>query len=99
MPVYQVAIVKIENRTPAFGEYVKKSAELLAKFDSEYLVRGPAATILDGDYLKGRSVVVTRWPSMEVANSYWNSEEYQKNIKPLRDGVGVFDIALYEAAK
>jgi uncharacterized protein (DUF1330 family) len=99
MPAYLVAIVKVENRTPAFAEYVKKSAELLLKYGGEYVVRGPAESVLDGDYLKGRAVVVSRWPSLERAKEYWNSQEYQKNIKPLRDGAGVFDIALYEAAQ
>lgn len=99
MPIYQVAIVKVTNRTPSFMEYVQKSAELLAKHGAEYVVRGPADTVLEGEYLAGKSVVVSRWPSMEKAKAYWNSDEYQKNIKPLRDGAGVFDVALYEAAK
>jgi uncharacterized protein (DUF1330 family) len=96
--VYQVGIVKITNRTPGFMEYVKKAAELLAKYDAEYLVRGPADTILDGDYLKGAAMVVTKWPSLEKAKEYWNCEEYQKNIKPLREGAGVIDIGLYNEA-
>ncbi|MBL8644347.1 MAG: DUF1330 domain-containing protein [Rhodospirillaceae bacterium] len=98
MPVYQVAIVKITNRTPGFAEYVRKSAELLAKYGAEYVVRGPADSILDGDYLQGRAVVVSKWPSMEKAKEFWNSEEYQTKIKPLRDGSGVFDIGLYTEA-
>lgn len=96
MAVYQVAIVKITNRTPGFAEYVKKSAELLAKYGAEYIVRGPAESILDGDYLAGRAVVVSKWPSLEKVKEFWNSEEYQKNIKPLREGAGVFDIGLYK---
>lgn len=98
MAAYQVAIVQITNRTPGFGEYVKKSAELLAKYGGEYVVRGPADTIQDGQYLAGKAVIVTKWPSLERAKEFWNSEEYQKNVKPLRDGAGVFDIGLYSEA-
>jgi uncharacterized protein (DUF1330 family) len=98
MPVYQVAMVKVTNRTPGFLEYVKKSADLLIRYGGEYLVRGPAESILDGEYLQGRAMVVTKWPSLERAKEFWNSEEYQKNVKPLRDGAGVFDIGLYNEA-
>jgi uncharacterized protein (DUF1330 family) len=60
MAVYQVAIVKIENRTSGLMEYVKKSAEIVAKYGAEYLVRGPADTVLEGEYLQGRAVIVSR---------------------------------------
>ena len=98
MAVYQVAIVKITHRTPDFAEYVKKSAALLAKYGGEYIVRGPSESILDGEYLAGRAMVISKWPSLEKAKEFWNSEEYQKNVKPLRDGAGVFDIGLYPEA-
>ena len=95
MAVYQVALVKLTNRTATFPEYVKKSAELLAKYGAEYVVRGPAQTVVEGDYLQGRSVVVSKWPSIERAMEFWNSDEYQKNIKPLREGSGVYDIGFF----
>jgi uncharacterized protein (DUF1330 family) len=98
MSVYLVAFVKITNRTPTFPEYIKKSSELLAKFNAEYLVRGPAASVVEGDFLQGRSMVVSKWPSMERAMEYWNSDEYQKDIKPLREGSGVYDIGFFNEA-
>ncbi|MDX2142773.1 MAG: DUF1330 domain-containing protein [Rhodospirillaceae bacterium] len=98
MAVYQVALVKLTNRTPGFMEYVKKSEELLKRFGGEYVVRGPATNILEGDYLQGRAVVVSKWPSMEKVQEFWNSEEYQKHIKPLRENTGVYDIATYTEA-
>jgi uncharacterized protein (DUF1330 family) len=98
MAVYQVALVKITNRTPGFAEYVTKSAELLARYGAEYLVRGPSTEVVEGDYLKGRAVVVTKWPSLEKAKEFWNSEEYQTRIKPLREGTGVYDIGFFNEA-
>ncbi|MCB2106508.1 MAG: DUF1330 domain-containing protein [Rhodobacteraceae bacterium] len=95
MAVYQIAIVKLTNRTPEFMEYVKLSAELLKKFDSEYIIRGPAESVLEGDVFKGASVVVSKWPSLEKAKEFWNSEEYQKKIKPLRANTGIYDIGLF----
>ncbi|MSO97587.1 MAG: DUF1330 domain-containing protein [Rhodospirillaceae bacterium] len=94
MSVYQVALVKVTNRTPGFMEYVKKSAEILAKYGAEYVVRGPAHTVFEGDYLSGRSVIISKWPSIEKAKEFWNSDDY-KNVKPLRDGSGIYDIGLF----
>ena len=97
MPAYQVALVKVTNRTPGFMEYVEKSAKMLAKYGAEYVVRGPAQSVLEGDFLEGRAVVISRWPSLEVIDDFFHSDEYQQ-IKPLREGSGVYDIATYEAA-
>ena len=97
MAVYQVALVKVTKRTPGFMEYVKKSEALLAKYGAEYVVRGPANTILEGDYLNGRAVIVSKWPSIEKAKEFWNSEDY-KNVKVLRDGSGIYDIGLFTEA-
>ena len=96
MPAYQVALVKVTERTPGFMEYVEKSAELLAKHGAEYVIRGPAKSVLEGDYLNGRAVIVSKWPSLNAIDTFFNSDEYQA-IKPLREGSGVYDIATYEA--
>lgn len=97
MAVYQVAIVKIENRTSGLMEYVKKSAEIVAKYGAEYLVRGPADTVLEGEYLQGRAVIVSKWPSMEKVKEFWNSADYQA-AKVLREGSGVYDVGLFNEA-
>lgn len=95
---YQIAIVRVTNRTPGFMEYVKKSAELLARYGAEYVVRGPADSVLEGDAFKGCAVVVSKWPSMEKAKEFWNSEEYRTKVKPLREGSGIYDIGLFPEA-
>jgi uncharacterized protein (DUF1330 family) len=98
MAAYQIAIVKVTNRTPGFMEYVKKSAELLSKYGAEYVVRGPAESVFEGEAFKGVAVVVSRWPSLERAKEFWNSEEYQKKVKPLREASGIYDIGLFPEA-
>ena len=97
MAVYQVAMVKINARTPGLMEYVKKSGEIIAKYGAEYLVRGPADSVLEGDYMQGRSVIVSKWPSMEKAKEFWNSPDYQA-AKKLREGSGVYDVGLFNEA-
>ena len=98
MPAYQVAIVRITNRTPGFMEYVQKSAALLKQHGGEYLVRGPAESVAEGEIFKGVSVIVTKWASMDKAKAFIHSEEYATKIKPLREGAGVFDIGLFPEA-
>ncbi len=97
MSAYQVALVKVTERTPGFLEYVEKSAQMLADRGTEYVIRGPAKTVLEGDYLKGRAVIVSKWSSLEAIDEFFGSDEYQNNTKPLREGSGVYDIASFEA--
>ena len=97
MPAYQVAICKITNRTPGFMEYVQKSAALMAKHGASYVVRGPAETVAEGDYLKGAAVIVSKWPSVDAAKTFYNSPDYQA-LKALREGSGIYDIGIYPEA-
>jgi uncharacterized protein (DUF1330 family) len=52
--------------------------------------------VYEGEFLKGKSVVVSRFPSMERLRAFYESEEYQKNLKPLREGTGIYDLAAFE---
>lgn len=97
MPAYLIAAVKVTNKTPGFMEYVEKSAVFLAKYGAEYVVRGPAKSVVEGDYFVGRATVVSKWPSLDAIDNFYHSADYQ-SIKPLREGSGLYDIASYEAA-
>ena len=97
MAAYLVALCKITNPTENLNKYIAASEELLVKKGGEYVARGPSDTIYEGDYMDGRVVVISRWPSMEALKGFVESEEYMKEIKPLRDGTGIYDIACYEA--
>ncbi len=98
MAAYLVGIAKVTNPTPQFKEYAERSARLLAESGGEYLVRGPAAEIGEGEYLEGRAAIVIKFPTMEALKAYYHSDAYQKEIKPLREGAGIFDIGLFEGA-
>ncbi len=43
-----------------------------------------------------RPCVVSRWPSLEAAKAFWNSQEYQEVLKPLRADTGLYDVGLFE---
>ena len=97
MPAYQVAIVTLTDRTPGLMEYVRQVAPLMAAKGAKYVIRGPANSIQEGDALQGRSVIVTEWPSLEIAEAFYNSAEYQALIV-LREGSGIYDIGTFAAA-
>ncbi|MBT4739706.1 MAG: DUF1330 domain-containing protein [Rhodospirillaceae bacterium] len=96
MAGYVVAIARIDKMTDGLKEYIGKAADLSAEHGAEYVVRGPAKEVLEGDYLNGRSVVVSKFETLEKAESYYHSDAYQKDIKPLREGSGVYDVAIFE---
>lgn len=96
MAGYVVAIARIDKMTEGLKEYIGKAAELSAEHGAEYVVRGPAKEVMEGDYLSGRSVVVSKFESLEKAEAFYKSDAYQNEIKPLREGSGVYDVAIFE---
>jgi uncharacterized protein (DUF1330 family) len=98
VPAYIVTIVDLTSITDDFKRYSAGAAALSKQFGGEYLVRGKAAKVYEGDFLAGKSVVVSRFPTMEQLKAFLESEDYQKNLKPLRAGTGIYDIGAFEGA-
>ena len=94
MSVYMVVVAQMPERKPgsARSEYSSAVAELVKKYGGEYLVRGGPAEILEGIWPDRQRLVISRWPDIETANAFWNSEEYQTEVKPLRDGLGILNV-------
>ncbi|MDG2319917.1 MAG: DUF1330 domain-containing protein [Rhodospirillaceae bacterium] len=96
MAGYVVALARIDTMTDELKEYIEKAAKLSAEHGGEYVIRGPAKSLLEGDYLSGRSVVMTRFETIEKAEAFFNSDVYTNEIKPLREGTGIYDVAVFE---
>lgn len=96
MAAYMLAVCKITNPKPEMKEYAAKSAELIKKHGGEYLIRGMPAENYDGDILDGKAVICARFPTMDDLQAFIKGDEYQNNIKHLRDGTGEYHIAFYE---
>ena len=60
-----------------YQQYASKAAPLVKKYGGEYLVRGGALTVVEGDYFKPRRLVILRFPSEKAFYDFYNSEEYQ----------------------
>jgi uncharacterized protein (DUF1330 family) len=97
MPAYLVSVVEITNPTPGFKQYAEKSAQLIHKHGGRYIARGKAAGVLSGDLFQKKVLIVAEFPGVENIKAFWESDEYQKDCKPLREGSGIYDIGIFEA--
>lgn len=96
MTAYIIVAARVDNHTEGFMEYARRAAELTSRCGGEYIVRGDAETVLEGEMWSKRPCVISRWPSLEAAKAFWNSEEYQQALKPLRADTGLYDVGLFE---
>ena len=98
MSAYLIAICEVTNPNDNFKKYAAESAKLIAKHGGEYVLRGPAASVVKGDSLKGKSVIMTKWNSLEHLQGFLDDETYVNEVMPLREGTGNYEIATYESA-
>jgi uncharacterized protein (DUF1330 family) len=98
MTAYLVAVCEVTNPNENFKKYAVQSAELMSQHGGKYIVRGPAAEVHNGEVLKGKVVIITEFPSMDILNGFVNDEKYVNEIAPLREGTGVYNFASYESA-
>lgn len=96
---YMLVLAQIVGAPEKFIPYAKAAGELVTKFGGRYLARGVPTRTLEGEWLTRVRVVLTAFPSLQAATEFWNSDAYQKDAKPLREGTGVFDVALFAAEK
>jgi uncharacterized protein (DUF1330 family) len=99
MPAYMIIVAKIADRDAFIGGYGKAAAELVARFGGKYVLRAPGAAMLEGaagghDW-NGSSVVISEWPDLDSARTFWRSPEYAE-VKKLRDGVADCQVLLVE---
>ena len=78
MPAYLIARVKVDNPT-AYEEYKKLAAAAIEKHGGRYLARGGRTVTLEGTEEMAR-VVIVEFPSLEVAQTFFRSPDYQKAI-------------------
>ncbi len=98
MPAYMIVTAKISDRAAFIAGYGAAAAKLVAQFGGRYVLRGPGAELLEGDFGDGASMVISEWPDKAAAYAFWNSPEYQE-AKKLRDGIADVQVLLIEAPK
>lgn len=95
MAVYMVILAEIQDMQ-SFRKYGERAAELVTKFGGEYIARGATDTeCLEGDWPDETKVVISKWPSMDAARTFWHSPEYAE-AKKLREGNSTVRVRLIE---
>ena len=82
MPAY--AISEVEMRDAAgFDAYRAIAAKTISKYGGRYLVRGGAASTVEGD-LPPKTIIVVEFPTMERLREWYASPEYAEALKVRR---------------
>ena len=93
MPAYIVVDAQVKD-TQQFLKYRELAQVAVAQYGGRYLVRGGSCTILEGDWLPGRLVIV-EFPSTEKARLFYDSPEYLA-ARAARADAADFDMLLVE---
>ena len=96
MPAYMVVIAKIGDRDKFIAGYGQAAAKLVDQFGGKYVLRGPGARLLEGEFGEGASMVISQWLDRAAAEAFWNSPEYGE-VKKLREGIADCQVLLIEA--
>ncbi|MEE4349071.1 MAG: DUF1330 domain-containing protein [Pacificimonas sp.] len=98
MPAYMIVTARIADREKFIEGYGAKAAELVAKHGGKYVLRGPGAELLEGDFGDGASMVISEWPDKAAVHAFWNSPDYQE-AKKLREDIADCQVLVIEAPR
>ena len=76
MAAYVLAEIEITN-PEGYKEYTAQVPATIAKYGGRFLVRGGAATMLEGNWPQQRRVLI-EFPSVDAAKRWYDSPEYEK---------------------
>ena len=97
MPAYMIVTAQIADRDAFIAGYGTAAAALVERYGGKYVLRGPGATLLEGSFGDGASMVISEWPDRATAEAFWNSPDYAQ-ARRLREGVAECQVLLIEAA-
>ncbi|MGE0349884.1 DUF1330 domain-containing protein [Hydrogenophaga sp.] len=78
MPAYIYANVDVTD-TETYETYRQQVPALIAAHGGRYLVRGGAVTVLEGDGVPHRQVIL-EFPDMAHLQAFYHSPEYQRLV-------------------
>ena len=79
MPAFVIVEIEIHDHE-LYNSYTQLTPETIEKFKGKFIVRGGETIVLEGDP-KSKRIVILEFPSMEIAKSWWHSEEYSRARK------------------
>ena len=71
-------IVEIEvHDQELYKTYTQLTPATIASYQGKFVARGGDTIVLEGDW-EPKRLVLLEFPSVEIANSWWHSEDYSK---------------------
>ncbi|SCK09778.1 Uncharacterized conserved protein, DUF1330 family [Variovorax sp. HW608] len=93
MSAYVLAVINVEDPVK-YGDYASVAPATVEAFGGRYLARDGKKHPLEGAVF-GNRVVVLEFPSVEAANRWYHSDEYQA-VRRKREGAAQGDIFVIE---
>ncbi len=82
MTAYWITRVNVTDEAE-YGKYAKLAGPALAKYDGRFIARGGRTVTLEGtEYTRN---VIVEFPSIEAAETCYNSPEYQEALTFAKD--------------
>ena len=66
------------NDPDTFKQYLSRVSDTVMKYEGKFLVRGPIANVIEDEPHKFLAIV--EFPSTQIAETWFNSKEYQDII-------------------
>ena len=93
MPAYMIVNLEVTDPT-AFEKYRNEVGALVRRHGGEYLVRGGAHEVFEGNWRPNR-LVLLRFPDMKSAKAFLTDPEYQP-LKALRQRAANSELVVVE---
>lgn len=76
MSAFVVVEIDVHNQE-LYQSYTQLTPASIASYQGKFVARGGDTIVLEGEWNPKR-LVILEFPSVEIANSWWHSEEYTK---------------------
>lgn len=96
MAAYMIVFAQVKDRQRFVAEYGAPTAELIARFGGQYVLRAPGVESLEGGLFEGASAVISKWPNKDAIRRFWDSPEYE-TLKRVRQQLADAHVMIVEA--
>lgn len=69
--------------------------DLVESYDAFYVLRKTPDVVYEGNWPDWKAIVISKWPCRETGLTFWNSDAYQNEIKPLREKAGAYEVGMF----
>ncbi len=95
---YMIVTAILHDRDAFLSGYARATGPLVTEFGGRYVMMGPGAKLLEGEWGDGASMLISEWPDRAAIERFWNSPEYEE-VKKLREGIADVQVLIIDAPK